>query len=156
MHRIELEKAAKMQQMNEDAKVSQLRMQLQEVRPASLQSVISLTIGQHSALGRSPCGWCAWMAVARVQAQEDIAEGRVRHERSLSDLSAMKQQLAGGTERCAAYEAELAETRQRTAKLASVEAELATLRDWHQSEKARAAKLHEENKGLSAQVDRLR
>ena len=58
------------------------------------------------------------MAVARVQAQEDIAEGRVRHERSLSDLSAMKQQLASGTERCAAYEAELAETRQRTAKLA--------------------------------------
>ena len=67
-----------------------------------------------------------------MQAQGEIAEGRVRHERSLSDLSAMKQQLAAGTERCSAYEAELAEMRQRTAQLASAEAELATLRKWQQ------------------------
>jgi hypothetical protein len=44
----------------------------------------------------------------------------------------MKQQLAAGTERCSAYEAELAEMRQRTAQLASAEAELATLRKWQQ------------------------
>ena len=91
-----------------------------------------------------------------MQAHGEVAEGRVRHERSLSDLSAMKQQLAAGTERCSAYEAELAEMRQRTAQLASAEAELATLREWHKSEQARSARLQQENTALSAENDRLR
>jgi hypothetical protein len=68
----------------------------------------------------------------------------------------MKQQLAAGTERCLAYEAELAEMRQRTAQLASAEAELATLREWHKSEQARSARLQQENTALSAENDRLR